>query len=411
VSTSTAPVSGIKPVKQAPPKDIYLDNHATTPLDPAVLQAILPYLSENFGNPASTHSFGLRAQYAVEQARAQVAKAINALEEEIIFTAGATESNNFAIKGVFDHFRDRNPHFIVSNIEHKCILEAVKHIEKQGAVVTVLEADSQGLVSPSQLENAIRPNTVLVSLMFANNEIGSVNPISKLAEVAHKHGALFHTDAAQAVGKLPIDVKQLNIDLMSASGHKFYAPKGVGFVYVKKAAQELLTPLLDGGGQESNLRSGTLNVPGIVGLGTAIELATTDMGNQLLHYLMLRNRLYSHLKSAFPDLILNGPDIVDATGLRASDIASIAAQWKRLPHNLNITLPSIDSTKLARVYGLAFSSTSACSSGDTKPSYVLIAIGRSIDEAKASLRFGVGRFNTESDVDQAAHLLSSTLKA
>lgn len=200
---------------------IYLDNHATTPLDPAVFDAMLPYLKESFGNPASTHSYGVRAQYAVDRARKQVAKAINAEENEILFTAGATESNNFVIKGVFDHFRDQKPHFIVSSIEHKCILEAVKRIEKQGAEVTVLKVNTKGQISSAALRKALKPNTVLVSVMFANNEIGSINPIKALAAICHEQGVLFHTDAAQAVGKFPIDVKDLDIDFMSASGHKF----------------------------------------------------------------------------------------------------------------------------------------------------------------------------------------------
>jgi cysteine desulfurase len=391
---------------------IYLDNHATTPIDPDVLEAMLPYLRESFGNPASTHSYGVRAQYAVSKARAQVATTINASEDEIFFTAGATESNNFVIKGVFDHFRDKKPHFIVSNIEHKCVLEAAKHIEKQGAAVTVVDVDKKGLISPAKLKKALRPNTVLVSIMFANNEIGSINPIKELAAICHEQQVLLHTDAAQAVGKVPIDARQLGIDLLSASGHKFYGPKGIGFVYVKKDVQSLVTPLLDGGGQEGNLRSGTLNVPGIVGLGKAIELCTTNIEASFKHYLTLRNRLYDHLVSAFPDLILNGPDIFSDEELgQAGDIHAVAVSLERLPHNLNITLPSIDPTKLGRIYTVAFSSTSACSSGNTKPSYVLMAIGRSPEEATASLRFGIGRFNTESDIDDAADMLIKGLQS
>lgn len=395
---------------KTPKGPIYLDNHATTPLDPSVLETMLPYFTESFGNPASTHSYGVRAQYAVSQARAKVATAIRAEENEIFFTAGATESNNFVIKGVFDHFRDKKPHFIVSNIEHKCILEAANHIEAQGAELTVLKANAKGLITPAQLKKALKPNTVLVSIMFANNEIGSINPVKALATVCHEHNVLFHTDAAQAVGKIPIDVKQLGIDLLSASGHKFYGPKGIGFVYVKHDVQPLLTPLLDGGGQEGNLRSGTLNVPGIVGLGRAIELSTTDLDEQFRHYFTLRNRLYGHLQRAFPDIIVNGADIASDSELEKADsISQFAAELERLPHNLNITLPSIDPTKLARVYTVAFSSTSACSSGDVKPSYVLIAIGRTPDEAKASLRFGIGRFNSEAEVDEAAEQLITVL--
>lgn len=389
---------------------IYLDNHATTPLDPAALDAMLPYLKESFGNPASTHAFGVRAQYAVSQARAKVALAINAQENEIFFTAGATESNNFAIKGVFDHFRDKKPHFIISNIEHKCILEAAKHVEQQGAELTILNVNKSGQITPAQLKKAIKPNTVLVSIMFANNEIGSINPLKALAAACHEHKVLFHTDAAQAVGKVPIDVADMGIDLLSASGHKFYGPKGIGFVYVKQSVQPFLTPLLDGGGQEGNLRSGTLNVPGIVGAGKAIELATTEMTAQFSHYLRLRNRLLAQLRDAFPDLILNGADVLsDHEFEKIDDVHAVAPTLQRLPHNLNITLPSIDATRLARIYSVAFSSTSACSSGDTKPSYVLLAIGRTPEEAKASMRFGIGRFNTEADIDDAANALIAGL--
>jgi cysteine desulfurase len=395
-----------KPVRKA----IYLDNHATTPLDPEVLEAMLPYLKENFGNPASSHSYGVRAQYAVDKARIQVATAINAEEKEVLFTAGATESNNFAIKGVFDYYRDQKPHFIVSNTEHKCILEAAKHIEEQGAQVTVLNVNSEGLIEPSQLEKAIRPTTVLVSIMLANNEIGSINPIRELAKVCHEHGVLFHTDAAQAIGKIPVDVKEFGIDLLSASGHKFYGPKGIGFIYIKKEAQKLLTPLLDGGGQEGNLRSGTLNVPGIVGLGKAIELATSDLDSQFWHYIKLRGQLYERLIKAFPSLLLNGPEIPFMESLEdAQGLQEMVSSLKRLPHNLNITIPSIDMSSLRKIYDVAFSSTSACSSGDTKPSYVLVAIGRTDEEALGSLRFGVGRFNTEQEIDDAADLLVKVL--
>lgn len=398
--------------RTAPKGPIYLDNHATTPLDPAVLDAMLPYFTESFGNPASTHAFGVRAQYAVNQARAKVAKAINAQENEVFFTAGATESNNFAIKGVYDHFRDKKPHFIVSNIEHKCILEAAKHVEQQGAELTILKVNEAGQITPAQLKKAIQPNTVLVSIMFANNEIGSINAVKKLAAVCHEHKVLFHTDAAQAIGKVPIDVEKLGVDLLSASGHKFYGPKGIGFVYVKQSVQPLLTPLLDGGGQEGNLRSGTLNVPGIVGVGKAIELSTTDMGTQFKHYLHLRNRLYGQLMPAFPDMILNGADILsDEDFDKVGDVDVVADSLQRLPHNLNITLPSIDASRLARIYTVAFSSTSACSSGETKPSYVLMAVGRTPEEATASMRFGIGRFNTEADVDEAVAALVKGLTA
>lgn len=399
------------PVKAQPRAAIYLDNHATTPVDPVVFDAMLPFLRENFGNPASTHSFGIKAKYAVEKARTQVATALHADESEILFTAGATESNNFIIKGVFEYFKDQNPHIIVSEIEHKCVLEAAKHVEKLGAEVTVLKVNADGQIKPAQLDAAIKPNTVLVSIMFANNEIGSINDVRKLAEVCHKKNILFHTDAAQAIGKVPIDVHELGIDYLSASGHKFYGPKGIGFVYVADAAKYALVPLLDGGGQEGNLRSGTLNVPGIVGIGKAIELATTEMDSSILHYLTLRNHLYGRLTAAFPDIILNGTEIIsDESVQSSSNIIALASSLQRLPHNLNITLPSIEASSLARVYTVAFSSTSACSSGKVEPSYVLLAIGRTPDEAQASLRFGIGRFNTISEVDQAVDDLVAVLQ-
>jgi cysteine desulfurase len=381
-------------------KPIYLDNHSTTHLDPIVFEAMLPYLKDNFGNPSSTHIYGIKAQHAVSIAREQVARAINAETSEVIFTSGATESNNFVVKGVYEHFKDIKPHFIISNIEHKCILEAAEHVSRLGAELTVLEASSEGKIEPEDLEKAIQPNTVLVSLMFANNEIGTINPLKELIEVAHEKNILFHTDAAQAVGKLPIDVKDLDIDFLSASGHKFYGPKGIGFIYVKQSSQKFLTPLLDGGGQEAKLRSGTLNVPGIVGIGKAIELSTTDMPLQTRHYRTLRDQLYKRLNEAFPDLILNGPAIE-----QASDTSDL----KRLPHNLNITLPSIAPDDLDKVYNVAFSSTSACSSGDPEPSYVLMAIGRSLEEARVSIRFGIGRFNSETEIELAADDLIATL--
>ncbi len=391
-------------------KIIYLDNNATTPVDPIVLDTMLPYLKENFGNPASTHSYGERALYAVDQARHQVATAIHADDKEIIFTSGATESNNFVVKGVFDHYRTKKPHFIVSNVEHKCILEAVKHVKKQGAQVTILKVNKQGLIQPEQLSKAIRPNTVLVSIMFANNEIGSINPIKELAKICRKHNILFHTDASQAVGKLPINVHELGIDLLSASGHKFYGPKGIGFAYVREGAEKFLTPLLDGGGQEGSLRSGTLNVPGIVGLGKAIEITSENMDSELWFYLRLRNRLYDQLIKAFPDMIVNGPEVVSIESLEKSgDLITMASTLKRLPNNLNITIPSVDVSSIKEIYDVAFSSTSACSSGTQEPSYVLMSIGRNADQAMASLRFGIGRFNTQEDVDDAAASLIETL--
>jgi cysteine desulfurase len=411
MSTTNSLKTRISAKKTAPTaQPIYLDNHATSPLDPRVLEAMLPYLSENFGNPASTHIYGLRASYAVSQARIQVASALNARPEEIIFTSGATESNNFALKGVFDYYHDKKPHFIVSDIEHKCILEAAKHIKKQGAEVTFLPVNAEGLVELEQLKKAIKPNTVLVSVMFANNEIGTINPIRELSALCHDKGILFHTDAAQAIGKVPIDVKDLGIDLLSASGHKFYGPKGVGFSYVSKEAKKFLTPLLDGGGQESNLRSGTLNVASIVGIGRAIELVSQELDSDFWHYITLRNSLYEKLNQAIPGLILNGPSIASEASLRKiGDVYKIASSLKRLPNNLNLTLPEGTSLKSHKLTNIAFSSGSACSSADPEPSYVLMTIGRSSEEAQASLRFGIGRFNTESEIESAVSVFENAL--
>jgi len=389
-------------------KVIYLDNHATTPIDPRVLEAMLPFFQEDFGNPASTHYYGLRASFAVDQARLKVARAIGAEEDEIFFTSGATESNNTVLKGIFEHFRSRQPHFIVSAIEHKCILEAAKHIEKQGAQVTFLKVNPEGIVESEQLKKAIRANTVLVSLMFANNEIGSINPIHELSKICRDKGILFHTDAAQAVGKIPIDVKELGIDLLSASGHKFYGPKGVGFLYVRKQVQNLLTPLLDGGGQENGIRSGTLNVTGIVGIGKAIELAIVNMEEDFWHYIKLRNQLYEKLLRCTSELLLNGPIIDSATTLRKiGNLNKISSGLRRLPNNLNVTIPYIQASELQKqMTRIAFSSGSACSSADFEPSYVLTSIGRTKDQALVSLRFGIGRFNTEQDVRIAADSLA-----
>jgi cysteine desulfurase len=396
-------------------KTIYLDNHATTALDPRVLTAMLPALTENFGNPASTHVYGVIASHMVERGRGQVANAINANLDEIIFTAGATESNNFAIKSVFEHYQDQDirPHFIVSSIEHKCILEAAKHVEKQGAEITFIDVNAVGLVEPEELKKAIRPNTVLVSIMLANNETGGINDIRKLSAICKAKKILFHTDAAQAIGKIPVDVKELGIDMLSASGHKFYGPKGIGFSYVKREVQDLLTPLLDGGGQESNLRSGTLNVPGIVGIGKAIELATEELDSDFWHYVQLRNHLYDALVAGIPGILLNGPEIASVDSLRKiGNLTEIGRTIQRLPNNLNLTLPDVSSSKLKqKLNKIAFSSGSACSSASTEPSYVLMTLGRSEDEAQSSVRFGIGRFNTEEEVETAANLFVETVGA
>lgn len=388
-------LSATKKITQPTFKPIYLDNHATTPIDPRVLAAMLPYLQDDFGNAASNHFYGLKAKYAVDQAREEIASAINAKPNEIVFTSGATEANNMVIKGLFDTYRNKKPHFIVSAIEHKCILNAVKHIERLGARVTYLSAGKDGIVNLSELESAITPDTVLVSVMFANNEIGSINPIKQIADICHKNNVALHTDAAQAAGKLEIDVDKLCIDFMSVSAHKFYGPKGVGFLYARKEQQRYLEPLLDGGGQESGLRSGTLNVPGIVGSGKALKLAVASLEKEAIEAKELRNELMDILNNEVTGIILNGPPLDSE---------------ERLPNNLNITIKGLDTDRLrALVPLIAFSSSSACNSSSPTPSYVLKAIGRSNEEAYSSIRFGIGRFNQKGEVREAAKQLASAI--
>ena len=386
---------------------IYLDNHATTAVDPRVLEAMLPALKENYGNPASNHLFGVNASYLVEKSRHTIARSIGALDQEIIFTSGATESNNLTIKGLFESTNHERPHFIVCAIEHKCILESIKHIQKLGAEVTIMQVNSEGIVDLELLKKAIQPNTVLVSIMFANNEIGSINPIKEIGQLCHRRKILFHSDAAQVVGKIPINVTELNLDILSASGHKFYGPKGVGFIYIKKNAQHLFKPLLSGGGQEYNLRSGTSNVPGIVGIAKALELSITELASDFWHYLELRNHLFDRLMNKLPDLILNGPKIESMLALKKfDDFSKVVESIKRLPNNLNIILPNSSKDRLNSVLKtVAFSSSSACSSNAPEPSYVLTTIGRNDDQAKLALRFGIGRFNTLKEIDITADLL------
>jgi cysteine desulfurase len=380
---------------------IYLDNHASTQIDPRAVDAMMPYLYKEYGNPSSGHALGIRAEQAVQSARTSAMALLNARPNEIFFTSGATESNNLIIKGVFDHFRDQKPHFVVSAIEHKCILEACKFIALRGAEVTYLPVGSDGRVSASQVKAAIRANTVLVLVQHANNEIGSINAIADIGAACRELGVLFHTDAAQTLGKLPIDVEAMHLDFLSASAHKIYGPKGIGLIYMRKLSQPRVTPLLHGGGQESGVRSGTLNVPGIVGFGCALEIAASSMKEDLRHCLSLRNRLYRGLEARLSNVSLNGPAI-NLSGEKRDSGKSL----DRLPNNLNIVLRDIELSALKRrVKSLIFSSGSACSSADQQPSYVLTAIGRSDIEAHSSLRFGVGRFTTGRDIDSAVDTL------
>lgn len=367
---------------------IYLDNHATTKLDPEVLEAMMPYLTDDYGNAASSHVFGMKAEQAIENARTTVATALGATSNEVFFTGGATESNNLVIKGVFDHFAGKKPHIITTEVEHKCILESCKYVQARGGDVTFLPVDSDGLISLDELKKSIKDTTVLVSVMHGNNEIGTIHNIAEIGKLCHEKGILFHTDAAQTFGKLPINVNDMNIDFLSASAHKIYGPKGVGFVYIRASAQPQVTPLLHGGGQENGMRSGTSNVPGIVGLGKATELAVEHIDEHYARYKSLRDRLYKGLGDGLSNLLVNGAPIEDTA--------------KRLPHNLNIALRDIDVSVLKRrLRSIAFSSGSACSSADLRPSYVLTAIGRTDTEAHSSLRFGIGRFTTEEEIDTA----------
>ena len=364
---------------------IYLDNNATTPLDPRVLEAMLPYFNSKFGNAASrNHAFGWAAEEGVDYAREQVAKLIGATEKEIIFTSGATESDNLAIKGVFEMYKEKGNHIITCVTEHKAVLDACKHLEKLGAVVTYLPVKEDGLIDLGQLEAAMTEKTILVSIMYGNNEIGVIQPVKEIAAIAHKYGALFMTDATQAVGKIPVDVIADGIDLMAFTGHKMYGPKGVGALYVRRKNPRVkVTAQMDGGGHERGMRSGTLNVPGIVGLGKAAELCRLEMEEESKRLSALRDKLQSSLLE-MEESYLNGN------------------RENRLPHVTNISFKYVEGEGLMMAMkDLAVSSGSACTSASLEPSYVLKSLGLSDDLAHSSIRFGLGRFTTEEEVDFA----------
>ncbi|MEZ0541961.1 cysteine desulfurase family protein [Fibrella arboris] len=362
---------------------IYLDYNATTPVDQRVLDVLLPYLTTHFGNAASrTHVFGLKAEEAVAQARRQVAALLGALPTELVFTSGATESINLALKGVFEATSHRGHHLITVATEHKAGLDTCLHLEQLGAEVTYLTPDTEGLVSPEQVEAAIRPGTLLVSVMLANNETGVIQPIAEIAALAKQHNILVHTDATQAVGKLPINLAQLPVDLLSFSGHKVYAPKGIGALFVRQK-----TPLIaqqDGGRHERARRSGTLNVPGIVALGKAAELAGALLADEAIRIADLRNRLEAGILAHIPDTQVNGN------------------QRHRLPNTANLAFANVDGEALLMSLNeIAVSNGSACTAASTDPSHVLTAMGLSDELAYSSVRFSLGRFTTESDIDQA----------
>lgn len=364
---------------------IYLDNNATTPLDPRVLEAMLPYFTEKFGNAASrNHAFGWVAEEGVDYAREQVAKLIGCTEKEVIFTSGATEADNLAIKGVFEMYKDKGNHIITAVTEHKAVLDTCKHLEKNGARVTYLGVKEDGLIDLAELEAAMTPETILVSIMYGNNEIGVIQPVKEISAIAHKHGALFMTDATQAVGKIPVDVNADGIDLMAFSAHKMYGPKGVGALYVRRKNPRVkVTSQMDGGGHERGMRSGTLNVPGIVGLGKACELCRLEMESEAIRLSGLRDKLESTLNK-MEESYVNGNT------------------QHRLPHVANISFKYVEGEGLMMAMSdLAVSSGSACTSASLEPSYVLKSLGLSDDLAHSSIRYGLGRFTTEEEIDQA----------
>jgi len=365
---------------------IYMDNQATTPLDARVLEAMLPYLREKFGNAASrNHPFGWAAEEAVDRGREQIAKLIGAKSKEILFTSGATESDNLAIKGVVEFYRDQGSHVITGVTEHKAVLDTCKALERAGkAQVTYLPVDRYGRVDPDDVRHAISDKTILISLMYANNEIGTLHPIREIGKIAKEKGILFHCDATQGVGKVPVDVEHDGIDLLSLSGHKIYGPKGCGALYVRsKGPRVRLTPQMDGGGHERGMRSGTLNVPGIVGLGQACELCGQEMEGEAARLIALRTRLYAGLSSRLEEVYLNGHPT------------------QRLPGNLNLSFSYVEgeSFLMGLNQDIALSSGSACTSATLEPSYVLKALGVGEELAHTSIRFGLGRFNTEEEVD------------
>ena len=363
---------------------IYMDHLATTPVAPEVFEAMRPYFCERFGNPASrSHPFGWVAEEGVEQARAQVAHLLGCKAAEIVWTSGATESNNLAIKGVAAAYREKGRHLITSRIEHHAVLDTCKRLEQEGCQVTYLPVDRTGRVDPGDVERAIRKETVLISIMAANNEIGTLQPIVEIGRIAKRHGVLFHTDAAQYVGKLPLSVDDWQVDLLSASAHKCYGPKGVGVLYVRMTKPRVtLVPQMDGGGHEKGRRSGTINVPGCVGFGAACALAERELQTEPARLLVLRERLRNDLWSKLDHLHLNGHPI------------------ERLPGNLNVSFGFVEGESLLMALkGIAVSSGSACTSATLEPSYVLLALGLNAELAHASIRFGFGRSNTEEEVD------------
>jgi cysteine desulfurase len=374
---------------------IYMDYHATTPMDPRVFEAIKPYFMETFGNSASrNHSFGWQAEEAVEKSRKQIADLIGATPKEIVFTSGATESNNLALKGVAEMYAEKGNHIITAATEHKAILDTCKRLEKHGIRVTYLPVQANGLVDLDMLKEAITDKTILVSIMYANNEIGVLQNMTEIGKIAKAKGVLVHSDATQAVGKVPVNVIKDNIDLMSMSGHKIYGPKGVGALYVRRKSPRVqITAQMDGGGHERGMRSGTLNVPGIVGLGEACALCQAEMPEESKRMAYLRDKLRSKLESQLDEVYVNG------------------TMEHRVPNNLNISFAYVEGESLLMgINDIAVSSGSACTSATLEPSYVLKALGAGDDLAHSSIRFGLGRFNTEEEVDYVADKVIDVVK-
>jgi cysteine desulfurase len=363
---------------------IYLDNHATTPLDPRVLEAMMPYFTGKFGNAASrSHQFGWEAQTAVETARQQIAGIIGAFAQEIVFTAGATESDNLAIKGAAEMYREKGSHIITAVTEHKAVLDSCKRLENHGYKVTYLPVQLDGLVDLDRLKDSFTDKTILVSIMAANNEVGTLQPMEEIGKLCRERGVLFHSDAVQALGKVPLDVNKMNLDLASLTAHKLYGPKGCGALYVRSGVR--ISSQIDGGGQERGMRSGTLNVPGIVGFGKTCSLAQEEMPEESCRVAGLRNRLRDRLTAALDQLAING------------------GMEHRLPGNLNMSFRHVEGEPLmVGLKDIAVSSGAACTSDKVEPSYVLKALGLSDDDAQSSLRFGIGRFNTEAEIDYVA---------
>jgi len=376
-------------------KPVYLDHHATTPVDPRVLQAMLPYFSEKFGNPASrNHAFGWEAEQAVEHARSRIAALIGASPREMIFTSGATESVNLALKGVAEAYQGRGDHIVTVVTEHRAVLDTCRRLEARGLRVTYLPVDREGLVNPDEVRRAITERTILVSVMFANNEIGVIQPIREISRVVRERGVLFHSDATQAVGKIPVHVEEDGIDLLSFSAHKLYGPKGVGALYVRSRNPRVeLVPQIDGGGHERGLRSGTLNVPAIVGFGEACAICQREMEGEGQRVAALRDRLMNRLLAELDEVVIHG------------------SLKHRLPNNLNLSFLGVEATTLMmNVKELAVSSGSACSSATPEPSHVLRALGLPADLARGAIRIGLGRFNTEEEIEYAAGRLIEAVR-